>query len=80
MKTPLGVHGRRLPRYRNEPQPAPPPDDEPTIVHRSTAAGDTRKLRGIPAIGRGVSGAINNTTPGFDKPAGNWHYPSRSGK
>jgi len=26
-----------------------------------TAAGDTRKLRGIPAIGRGVAGAMNGT-------------------
>lgn len=29
----------------------------------ATAAGDGRKLRGIPAIGRGVTGAINNTVP-----------------
>jgi hypothetical protein len=28
-----------------------------------TAAGDTRKLRGIPAIGRGVAGAMNGTDP-----------------
>ena len=26
--------------------------------------GDTRHLRGIPAIGHGVTGAINNSTPG----------------
>lgn len=30
----------------------------------ATAAGDERKLRGIPAIGRGVTGAIRNTRPG----------------
>jgi hypothetical protein len=30
----------------------------------ATAAGDYRKLRGIPAIGRGVSGAIQGTRPG----------------
>jgi hypothetical protein len=30
---------------------------------RGTAGGDTRKLRGIPAIGRGVSGAIPGTSP-----------------
>jgi hypothetical protein len=30
----------------------------------STAPGDSRKLRGIPAIGRGVSGAIRDTRPG----------------
>lgn len=29
----------------------------------TTAAGDERKLRGIPAIGRGVTGAIPGTTP-----------------
>lgn len=30
----------------------------------ATAAGDSRKLRGIPAIGRGVTGAIRDTRPG----------------
>jgi hypothetical protein len=30
----------------------------------ATAGGDERKLRGIPAIGRGVPGAIANTKPG----------------
>ena len=29
----------------------------------ATAPGDTRKLRGIPAIGRGVGGAIPGTRP-----------------
>lgn len=29
----------------------------------ATAAGDERKLRGIPAIGRGVAGAIPGTSP-----------------
>lgn len=29
----------------------------------ATAPGDTRKLRGIPAIGRGVAGAIPDTQP-----------------
>ena len=29
----------------------------------ATAAGDQRKLRGIPAIGRGVAGAIRGTSP-----------------
>lgn len=37
-----------------------PVDDE---VHRTTAGGDERKLRGIPAIGRGVTGAIAGTVP-----------------
>lgn len=32
-------------------------------VHRVTAAGDERKLRGIPAIGRGVTGAIAGSVP-----------------
>jgi hypothetical protein len=30
----------------------------------ATAGGDERKLRGIPAIGRGVSGAIHGSVPG----------------
>lgn len=30
---------------------------------RGTAAGDERKLRGIPAIGRGVAGCIPGTNP-----------------
>lgn len=32
-------------------------------VYSTTLAGDERKLRGIPAIGRGVTGAIPGTTP-----------------
>lgn len=32
-------------------------------TYRTTAAGDERKLRGIPAIGRGVAGAIPGTSP-----------------
>ena len=28
-----------------------------------TAAGDERRLRGLPAVGRGVSGAIRGTSP-----------------
>ena len=31
--------------------------------YRATAAGDERKLRGIPAIGRSVTGAIPGTSP-----------------
>jgi hypothetical protein len=37
--------------------------DTTQIVYRTTAAGDERKLRGIPAIGRGVQGAIPGTSP-----------------
>jgi hypothetical protein len=32
-------------------------------VARATLGGDERRLRGIPAIGRGVSGAIAGTRP-----------------
>lgn len=32
-------------------------------VKGATAGGDERKLRGIPAIGRGVAGAIAGTIP-----------------
>lgn len=40
-------------------------DIDPTdqTTYRTTAAGDERKLRGIPAIGRGVTGAIPGTSP-----------------
>jgi hypothetical protein len=32
-------------------------------VAGATGGGDGRKLRGIPAIGRGVAGAINGSNP-----------------
>jgi hypothetical protein len=35
-------------------------------VAGATAAGDGRRLRGIPAIGRGVSGAIPGSQPGSE--------------
>jgi hypothetical protein len=41
-------------------------DADPIILertYRATAAGDQRKLRGIPAIGRSVTGAIPGTSP-----------------
>lgn len=40
-------------------------DTAPEVPMRASAtpAGDERKLRGIPAIGRGVSGAIPGTQP-----------------
>lgn len=37
--------------------------DHPPPTRGATAGGDSRKLRGIPAIGRGVSGAIPGTRP-----------------
>jgi hypothetical protein len=33
-------------------------------ITRATAAGDWRRLRGIPAVGRGCGGAIPGTRPG----------------
>jgi len=36
-------------------------DDAKTYI--ATAGGDEQKLRGIPAIGRGVSGCIPGTSP-----------------
>ena len=36
---------------------------ETAVVGGATAGGDERKLRGIPAIGRGVTGAIAGTVP-----------------
>ena len=61
---------RPLPRYLDQPdfeqklarilidvgEPAPPKQG-------ATAGGDERKLRGIPAIGRGVAGAVPGTAP-----------------
>jgi hypothetical protein len=41
-------------------------DADPIVLertYRATAAGDQRKLRGIPAIGRSVTGAIPGTSP-----------------
>jgi hypothetical protein len=38
--------------------------ESPVLQARgATAGGDERKLRGIPAIGRGVSGVIPGTSP-----------------
>jgi hypothetical protein len=38
--------------------------ERPEAVAGATAAGDERKLRGIPALGRGVQGAIPGSEPG----------------
>ena len=39
--------------------------DQPVTTTRgATAGGDERRLRGIPAIGRNVTGAIPGTRPG----------------
>ena len=39
-------------------------DQPDTQAYRATAGGDERKLRGIPAVARGVQGAIPGTRPG----------------
>lgn len=39
-------------------------DDTPMRVTGATPAGDERRLRGIPAIGRGVAGAVVGSRPG----------------
>lgn len=39
-----------------------PDHDQPKVLSR---LGDEQQLRGIPAIGRGVTGAINGTRPGM---------------
>jgi hypothetical protein len=39
-------------------------DEPPSSGAGATAAGDWRRLRGIPAIGRGVAGAIRGSRPG----------------
>ena len=35
----------------------------PKVTAGSTAGGDSERLRGLPAIGRGVSGAIRGSDP-----------------
>jgi hypothetical protein len=42
-----------------------PKDDDPVYRRptQATAAGDEQRLRGLPAVGRGVSGAIRFTSP-----------------
>ena len=37
--------------------------EEPASAAGATAAGDERRLRGVPAVGRGVAGAIPGTNP-----------------
>lgn len=39
------------------------PTQAPATVTRATLSGDTRRLRGIPAIGYGISGASPGTNP-----------------
>lgn len=54
----LDQQNARIARETNADLPASP--TAPT----ATLPGDERRLRGIPAIGRGVAGAINGTRPG----------------
>ncbi len=71
MRQPLGTNRRTLPRYHPNQHATrhAAVDDavgvelEPAPTTHSTAPGDTRKLRGIPAIGYGVAGAITGTAP-----------------
>jgi hypothetical protein len=39
-------------------------EDLPSSTGGATAAGDARRLRGLPAVGRGIGGAIPGTRPG----------------
>ncbi len=56
----LAALDQRLELHRRQ-LAAEPPDPPPS---HATAAGDTRKLRGIPAIARGVAGATPGSAPG----------------
>jgi hypothetical protein len=38
-------------------------DDEPATAAGATAPGDARRLRGIPAVGRGSSSTMSGTDP-----------------
>lgn len=42
---------------------APEPPDTPNLNHVLSRLGDEQQLRGIPAIARGVQGAIPGTNP-----------------
>jgi hypothetical protein len=52
--------------------------DQPLPGKGATAAGDVSKLRGIPAIGRGVPGAIRGSRPDVTTIAVGLHYDARS--
>jgi hypothetical protein len=41
-------------------------ESEVDVPMRATPVGDWRRLRGLPAIGRGVTGAIRGTVPHVD--------------
>jgi hypothetical protein len=49
-------NARVLAEFSREAAPA-------ALARGATAGGDWRRLRGIPAIGRGVAGAIPGTSP-----------------
>lgn len=69
-------------RRRPEPADASSSDWDGTLAEATTAGGDSRRLRGIPAIGRGVAGVVNGTQPGAGycgecgKRSGNHHHRS----
>jgi hypothetical protein len=42
-------------------------DNLDTQTFRTTAAGDEQKMRGVPVIGRGITGAIPGTIPHADR-------------
>ena len=66
---------RSLPRFRRHEERAADitritriiletgPVETPTTVQRATLAGDSRRLRGIPAVARGVAGCSPGTDP-----------------
>ena len=65
-RIPIDGIDRALTRYRQTTTLAQitrhtPPLQQPTII--GTAGGDAHQLRGIPAIGRNVTGAIPGTSP-----------------
>jgi hypothetical protein len=43
--------------------------DRLAVQAEATAAGDARRLRGLPGLARGVSGAIPGTAPHEDAPS-----------
>jgi hypothetical protein len=54
---------RKLDRIYDDASDGDAPDLNSRKAGRGTLPGDSRKLRGIPAIGRNVAGAIPGTSP-----------------
>jgi hypothetical protein len=63
--TPFTVDEARLRTRPTSPTSVTPSSEwDGRLAEATTPGNDSRRLRGIPAIGRGVAGVINGTQPG----------------